>query len=288
MPLTPPPRRRPRLDERLLLYAASRLTDRDRHILRLLAEHQVLTTSQVTDVAFDSVRRATVRLGELRRLRCVDAFRPRSPRVGSGSTPYHWVLDEAGAHICAAETGVTLAELGWRHDRVIRLTLAQDLDHLVGVNAFFTALTRVARRDPGRELVRWWSERRCAAEWGGLTRPDGHGIWAEHGKNLPLLLEYDRGTESLPRLTDKVAAYRRHPLLAADPATWVLIAVPSPRRETGVRRAIDPPVPVATAVYPDADTPAEPIWLPAGQTAPRLRLADLNTQRATPPTAGER
>ena len=66
----------PRIDSALLRILPSRITQRDRYLLRMLYEHDVLTTSQVSDVAFGSVRRARARLNELRGLRLVDAVRP--------------------------------------------------------------------------------------------------------------------------------------------------------------------------------------------------------------------
>jgi hypothetical protein len=61
---------RPRVDDHHLLRVASRLTDRDRVLIRLLHEHRVFTSAQVHDIGFDSYRRAQERLGgALRRAR---------------------------------------------------------------------------------------------------------------------------------------------------------------------------------------------------------------------------
>jgi hypothetical protein len=49
---------RPRVDDHYLLRVASRLTDRDRVLTRLLHEHRVFTSAQVHDISFDSYRRA--------------------------------------------------------------------------------------------------------------------------------------------------------------------------------------------------------------------------------------
>ena len=51
-------------DDRLYELAA-RITERDRAICRLLHEHRVLTTSQLTAVAFSSLRKAQERLSLL-------------------------------------------------------------------------------------------------------------------------------------------------------------------------------------------------------------------------------
>jgi hypothetical protein len=69
---------RPRVDDRHLLRLASHLTVRDRQIIRLLYEHRVLTSLQVCDIAFSSVRRAEARLHTLYQLRVVDRSVPIS------------------------------------------------------------------------------------------------------------------------------------------------------------------------------------------------------------------
>lgn len=263
---------RRRVDESLLLQAASQLTDRDRYLCRLLLEHRVLTTAQVADVGFESIRRALFRLGQLRRLRIVDRFRPLAT---AGSAPYHWVLDTLGAAVVAAERGVEVADLPWRRDKAIALATSERLGHAVGVNGFFTALLRTARHQPGAELVLWWSERRCAASWGSFARPDGYGVWAEAARRVAFCFEHDNGTERLARLSDKLPGYARL-FAAGGRRLWVLFDFPGSGREAEARRALrHPEVPVATAVVRPGASPAEAIWLPVGDTQPRHRLADL-------------
>ena len=181
------------LPHRLLLRIASHLTERDRVLIRLLYEHRVLTTAQVCDVAFDSLRRAEARLHTLHQLRVVDRFQPHQ---WPGSAPYHWILDRAGVAVVAVERGLELDRLPWRHERALALETSPTLQHRVGCNGVFTALLREARTHPDCRLVTWWSAWRCAQEWGELARPDGYGVWVEAGVRLPFLLEYARGTES--------------------------------------------------------------------------------------------
>lgn len=270
---------RRRVDESLLLQAASQLTDRDRYLCRLLLEHRVLTTAQVADVGFESIRRALFRLGQLRGLRIVDRFRPLAT---AGSAPYHWVLDTLGAAVVAAERGVEVADLPWRRDKAIALATSERLGHAVGVNGFFTALLRTARHEPVAELALWWSERRCAAAWGGFARPDGYGVWAEAARRTAFLFEHDNGTERLARLADKLPGYARL-FAAGGRRLWVLFAFPGPGREAEARRALrHPEVPVATAVVRPGASPAEAIWLPVGDGAPRRRLADLGDPARRP------
>ena len=248
----------------LLKVLATRLTARDRYLCQLLLDYRVLTTNQVTDVAFTSTITASHRLLSLYRYRVVDRFRPHRT---TGSAPYHHVLDIAGAAVLAALRGITVDQLGYRRDKTLALAHSQRLAHTVGVNGFFTALISAARRSRGTaELVEWWSERRCAAAWGDIVRPDGYGRWRTDGRDVDFFLEYDCGTEPHDRLTAKVAAY-------ADLAevtgitTPVLFWLPTSRREAHLRRHLDrvrhtrTAVPVATAAADTAPSPAAAVWL---------------------------
>jgi hypothetical protein len=266
-----------------LFDLAGTLTDRDRQLCRILQSHRVLTTAQVADIAFGSLRRAEQRLAALHARHVVDRFRPR---VEQGSAPYHWVLGSAGAAALAAEAGTDPASSRWRRDTAIALAGSSRLAHLVGVNGSFTALIRTARTSPptsGCELVEWWSEARCAAEWGEVVRPDGYGVWAEGGRRLPFLLEYDRATERLRRLGDKLSGYADLAAEVGHP-TWVCFVFPTPGREAAASPVLGhPAVPVATAVLTARDDPAGPVWLPtSARQGPRLRLIDLASQ----PTRG--
>ncbi|HVA61357.1 MAG TPA: replication-relaxation family protein [Mycobacteriales bacterium] len=272
---------RSKVDDAALLALAGRLTDRDRLLVELLAQHRVFTTDQVSDLAFGSVRRAEARLAQLYQLRVVDRFRPRRY---AGSAPLHWLLDAAGAAVVAADRGVLPTELGWRHDKGLALAGSQHLAHLVGVNGVFTALVRTSRHTTGCQLATWWSERRCAAEWGELVRPDGYGVWIEGGTTVPFLLEYDTGSERLARLAGKLAGYTDLTAGATRP-TWVLFRLPSPRREAEARRVLTgSPLRIATATptdpkQPRTFDPAGPVWLPIGPQPRRLRLGELADPR---------
>jgi Replication-relaxation len=273
---------------------AARLTARDRWLLRMLHEHRVLTTTHIADLAFGTTRAATARMSVLYQHRAVDRFRPLAP---AGSAPLHFILDEAGAAVLAAEDGITTGELGWRRDRAAAIALSPRLGHTTGATGFFTALAAAARASSGQQTLEcWWSERRCAAIWGDLARPDGYGRWREHSDSRPpvvtdFFLEYDTGSEDLPRLIAKLAGYRD---LAARTgiATPVLFWLPTPRREAALRARLAglpphgtrgaasaaeiPGVPVATAAPGTSPGgPAGPAWLRAGAAGPRLRLARL-------------
>jgi hypothetical protein len=249
-----------------------RLTDRDRMLCRLLDDHRVLTTAQVTDVGFTGGRRARMRLAELYALEVLDRFRPRT---GGNPVPLHWVLGPLGAALVAAEHGIDPADLDWRRGLVHDLAASQRLTHLVGLNGFFTALIRSSRARSGCALTEWWSERRCAHEWGEVVRPDGYGVWIDNDTTLPFLYEHDNGTERVGRLASKLDGYARLAAEAGHP-NWVLFTFPGPRREAEARRVLTHPVvPVATTTRRPGLAPDAAVWLPVNRTGPRLRLAQL-------------
>lgn len=252
---------RTRVDDTLLQALPSRLTRRDRYLLRLLYEHDVLTTTHLCDVGFATRRRATYRLAQLYGLRLIDRVRPLVTR---GSGEHHWVLDEAGAVVVAAERGLTRRELGWRREEALALASGgQRLEHLAGVNGFFVGLLKTSRRQPGARLSVWWSERRCAAEWGDLVRPDGYGVWTEAGNTVAFALEYDRGTERpAERLAAKLPGYQE--LMAEDVRpNWLLVAFISERHEQVAREALaTSTLPIATATVRTGTSPTAPIWQP--------------------------
>lgn len=231
----------------------------------------MLTTPQVADVAFSGERRARMRLAELYALDVLDRFRPQA---WGSPAPYHWVLGPLGAAVVAAEVGADPGDLSWRRSLAHDLAVSQRLAHLVGCNGLFTGLLRAGRTRPGCALEEWWSERRCAREWGEVVRPDGYGIWTEQHTTLPFLVEYDNGTERLDRLAHKLDGYARLAAAAGHP-NWVLFSFAAPRREAEARRVLaHPSVPVATTARTDRTAADGPVWLPVAGTR-RLRLVDL-------------
>lgn len=278
-PTRPTPRSANTADHQAVL--AWRLTPRDRWIIRMLHEHRVLTAHQITALAFPSFRSGRQRMRELYLWGVVDRFQPF---VTVGTAPMHYVLAPAGAAVLAAEDGLDVKELGYRHDRAFGVAHSLRLAHTVGVAEWFTALVDRARHDPSRErtrLVAWWSETRCARHFGDLTRPDAYGRWSTQGTEVEFFLEYDFGTEVLGKLAGKLTGYAA--LAAATGITTpVVVWLPTARREATARRVLhrawreldDPSlVPVATAAAdllnpePAHPSPADEIWLPLHRAA---------------------
>ncbi|MFE2181107.1 replication-relaxation family protein [Streptomyces sp. NPDC059455] len=268
---------------------AARLTDRDRWLARMFYEHKVLTTHQITEIAYPSARAANLRLLQLYKWRLLDRFQPF---IASGTAPMHYVLDVAGAAVVAREDGLDPRDLDYRHERAIGIAHSLRLAHTVGTNAFFTALIARSRNpDASGQLTAWWSEARCKRHFGDIVRPDGYGRWHEHRSAFEWFLEFDFGTERPDRVAAKLPGYAKL-ATATGITTPILFWMPTTRRETRVRHALatalntldDPTlVPVATSsadfVTGDRDAhPAAARWqLLEGRqlTSRRLALAEL-------------
>ena len=277
----------------------ARLTARDRWVARLLAEHRVLSSPQITQAAFGSRSAANQRLQRLYTWRICDRFQPY---IGRGRAPMCYVLDTTGAHLLAHADGLNPAELKFRPDRSIGIAHSLRLAHLLGVNEFFTSLIAAARTEtPTRALTAWWPETRAARHFGDHVRPDAYGRWREHDREIEWFLEWDTGSYQLSRLTAKLPGYAA---LAATTGiiTPLLIVFAGPIREVHARRGFTEhlrtsarphDVPIATTTVTDlqaADSPAAAIWLPLNAREPdRRRLIDLPAAwpHVDPPTSSE-
>jgi hypothetical protein len=288
--------------DQAVLAASGHLTERDRYLVRMIAEHRVLTTDQLCALGFDSIITARHRLGVLTRLGVLRRFRPRRD---AGSAPWHYLLGPVGATLLGAEDR---DERKWlpqvRTGRQLALERSQRLAHLTGTNWFFVALARHARQGGG-ELRAWAGETRTADYFYGFTvgaqsldalpHPDGLGIWAEHGREIVFLLEYDTGSEHLPQLTAKLARYAElagevsHAQQASLP---LLFCFPGPRREQSARRALAAApgaglLRIATAALdPRLTCPAGPAWMPLHATGHPVALIDLETAMPDPMQPG--
>ncbi|MBW4717349.1 replication-relaxation family protein [Saccharothrix obliqua] len=299
-PARPTPRAASSADHLAML--ARRLTPRDRWICRMLWEHRVLTSHQITALAFPSFRSGRQRLRELHGWGVVDRFRPL---VATGTAPMHYVLAPAGATVLAAENGVDVKDFGYRHERAFGIAHSLRLAHTVGVNEWFTALVDRARHPlPGEDvaLTAWWSETRCARHFGDMVKPDGYGRWRADDRQVEWFLEYDLGTESLPKVAGKITGYAAL-AQATGITTPLLVWLLTAQREANARKLIhrvwldlDTPgqVPIATAAADLLDpqairpSPADEVWLPlntAGSTRRSLSGLCDAWPHVRPPTA---
>ncbi|MGO8956304.1 MAG: replication-relaxation family protein [Streptosporangiaceae bacterium] len=284
--------------ERAVLAASAHLTDRDRGLVRMVGEHRVLTTDQLSALGFESIITARHRLTVLARLGVLRRFRPHREQ---GSAPWHYLLGPVGAALLSAEDadeGKWLTAV--RADRQLALARSQRLAHLIGVNWLFAALAARARTTGGSEL-RVWRDERAAGQYlldrlppacglrHGLPRPDGlGGVWAEGVCEVTFTLEYDTGSEHLPQLVGKLGGYgpaAESMASAGQAGPLLLFCFPGPRREQAARGALaachDATVLriATTAINPQETSPAGPVWLPllAGWPGGRVALCALDT-----------
>ena len=271
-----------------VLAVLSRLTDRDRLLLDWLADHQVLTTPQIDHALFGSPRVTQRRLLTLHHAGLIDRFRPLRP--GGGSYPWHHVLGRVGADLIAATRDQPPPRPADTLRRARRIATSRTLDHLLGVNQFFTALAGHGRTHPGAALVRWWSAARCATPGAfapGLispVRPDGHGIYRDGDHQTAFYLEHDTGTETITTLIAKIATYDIH-IARGGPAWPVLFWLPSAAREQHLHEQLDKTLRyqgrrssiIATGVpaHHGADDPSDAVWAPHPARSGRRRLIDI-------------
>lgn len=288
--VTPPPTKthhpagsdRPRVSDDLLAALPATLTPRDRWLTAMLHEHRVLTTTQITQLAFGTRRAATGRLALLYQRRVIDRFRPYRTL---GSAPWHWVLDEAGARLLADQHTTTVRQLSWARRDALAVAASPRLTHTIGLHDVLCALAATAHTIPGARLDAWWSERRAAAVWGDWARPDAYAHYTEHHHGhdigVDMFLEYDQGTEPLARLLAKLAGYTRL-AEATGITTPVLFWLPGPGRETHLLSELArhrPEIPVATThpalAHAHPDGPGGPIWAIRASHGARRRLVEL-------------
>ncbi len=269
-----------RFGDKDVLRLASHLTKRDRLIAKDCFEFRVLTSSQIKRLYFTGMRTAAARLDVLYRLRVLDRFRP-SLRMGEGTAPYHWILDEAGALIVADHLNVERSKLGWQHSVAAGVATSQKLAHHVEVNEFFTRLA-VEANACGGALREWYGERTCHHLFAGIVVADGYGVL-----NLPdrapmcFLVELDRGSEPGGRLRKKAEDYELHlyrsALRRGDP--FVLVLVPSAARARTVSAAVaESTAPIAVAVWSKDST---------GSTLAVVTDAQRRLRQARPTPVGE-
>jgi hypothetical protein len=268
-----------------VLDSARWLTKRDQDICQDLFDHRVLNSIHLRQLYFTHPRIASRRLKLLWERRLLDRFQPKAD---TGSAPFHYVLDELGAHVIASTRGLDIKKVRDRIRDDALLFTRWTFAHRMELNDFFCTLTWATRRSAEcRRLSTWWSEGRCVAEWDGLIRPDGFAQLDGRTDTCRFLLELDRGTERGPRLADKLEAYAWFARVEPDAADAVVFLFPTPEREVAARDRLSavPDLCVATSTrelfYRD---PLGPVWLPAAEDrrVPLLWLPLVTRRRSTP------
>ncbi|MEU4693750.1 replication-relaxation family protein [Actinoplanes sp. NPDC023714] len=265
-----------------LLSLYPRITIRDRTLLQLLDEHQVLTTGQIHRMLFRARRTCELRLRVLADLDLLERF--RFFRDGGGTQPWHWTLGYNGRRFQASVHRRPELTPRASDQLVQRLSTNPHLNHLLVVNEFFVRLQAYSRRHPEARLDRWWSETTTSNQFRAVTA-DGHGLWSEAGMTAGFFLEADTGTEALGRV---IAKLDRYAALVRDggPRYPVLIWLGSEQREDHLHRLLRDEQPVITPVATATQNhePADPVWLPAGEIH-RVRLIELPSDHGAPTAA---
>jgi hypothetical protein len=189
--------------------SARHLTERDRAIALALYEHQMLTTDQLTLLFFSSRRRAQDRLRFLYEERVLDRFYPPRP-YGLGKPQAHWLLDEAGAILVSASLGLERKRLGWQ--RRDDWGSHPQLLHRLEVNRFITDLISATLAEGSLGVGEWWGCRSARSRLNSSSLherpiPDCGFFLETPAGPIECYLEWDRGTETLARLTNKLMRY---------------------------------------------------------------------------------
>jgi hypothetical protein len=273
--------------------ALDQLSATDREIVAVLSEHRVATTQQISTLLELPERTARYRLDRLWRLGMCGG---RQPYADQGSAPYHWWPSRLAD---AFHRGRELPRGGEREEPA-----EQFLHHAAAITGLYAALVRLAP-SLGWELLAFSREVEAREEFTLGDRqaaivPDAFVVIREGEAEYHAMVEIDRGTMSIPRLSRKLSLYlgwvdsgvwsERHPYVPA-----LLVATTTPRRAEQVvakaeerawaesRLAKTHPGAMAIAgmviaVTDCVDRPeaavVDPVWRKRGGSG-GLRLADL-------------
>jgi hypothetical protein len=298
-----------------VLAAIERLTDTDLQVLRLVAEHEVMSTEQVAALCFPNPARvadAAVRLDYLATRALLVKFAhpgthppgiaadhlnnrppaglpsPVAVRWGDGRR-WAWSLGQGGAYWAGVER--ILNRDRWV-DAWSRSFVPLGRPHLrrrLALGDFFAALHHSAVGRAYAGLDQWWGPARCADVSGGKTRPDAYGRWRYGNVTVPFWIYSDSVRQQTRTLITTVGQHLSTHLATAESDVILLVMV-NDNRERGLRRrwldltdgAALPPV--ATTSYRKLRSwPAEGIWRPlTGRDAlsvPLHRLARDTPER---------
>lgn len=203
----------------------------------------------------------------------------------------HFVLGEFGLRLLAARAGVPFRRFANYTPFVAALpgaaggrlqTLVRQFEHTVGANSFMLACLRNSSAPAVPTLVRWRNpiEAVVRFESGGVRRtlrPDGAGEVVQGEKRYGFFLEWDRGTERIDVLLEKLTRYAaQYRSARAATADVLLVVTPTPHREAVVWRAVSAVmrpeaerggVRTTVASLVDQYGPYAPIWRQFGSDA---------------------
>lgn len=188
-----------------------------RSLLEWLARHPWLTAEQLAVLVNDPEQAVCRRLTTLVRTGVA-----RSAQIPDGDDDL-WFATRFGLRVLAAANQVPLARFEQcgavsapfvADDGRPTVVLPRALAHELGLRRVFVRLAEIARSRGGRLAV-WRNEAESThifgdGSWRWWIRPDGSGVLDLDEARLPFILEYDRGTLSLPEIRGKLLSYARY------------------------------------------------------------------------------
>lgn len=175
------------------------LTSLDRLVLVLLAEHRVLTTTQLVVATDAPLRTLHHRMSRLKGAGLVSALRPYAAK---GSAPLHHFLTAKGAALVGDPAP----------RRPAKTPTAPFLAHTAAVADVWLALSR-SGPEAGMVLRSWAREEAAWEEWDRVghrlrrVAPDAAASVEVDGAVVDLLIEVDRATMTTKRLVHKAGRY---------------------------------------------------------------------------------
>jgi len=216
-------------------------TSRDRKIVQAVVRHSQMTREQIRRLYFRRNGKLASVQAACRRLTILTErgylTRIRLP-VTRGSGPYVYQPGKAAAVVLSKDENKLLSRRRGR-----RIEGMAGLCHGLEVVDFYIAL-KEAFESRGGQIVTWLGERELRYQfvWHGrrlLFNPDGYCLWALGEEEGSFFLEWDRGTESMIRFSEKLTRYEAYYQLRAyhnhlgemGIKPRLLVVVPDERRE---------------------------------------------------------
>ncbi len=209
-----------------------------------LYDYRYLNTLQVKELFFPSLRSCQMRLQFLKELGLIYSWKViETPGVKRRHSML--LISARGARVLADWHGDDQRSYVERSHGV--RDHCWHATHDLEANQFFVALVMQSRQRRAEGLLHWYSEEHVRAERGEMARefkwpvpaPDGGGVYLKPEGRVLFDLEWDRATESLARLRQKVNAYvgyYKH--FSTAKQHHVLFVVPSDDREDNVHYTI--------------------------------------------------
>lgn len=261
-----------------VLAVIERLSETDRQVLRLVAEHEAMSTEQLAALCFPHPARvadAAVRLGYLATWALLVKYPhpgthpagtpaddlngrlpaglpdPVSARWGDGQR-WAFSLGQGGAYWAGVERILN-------RDRWVeawsRSFVPQQRPHLrrrLALGDFFAALQLQAAGRADTGLDQWWGPARCADTSGGKTRPDAHGRWRYGRAAVPFWIYSDSVRQPTRTLITTVEKHLAVHAATAGRDVILLVMVNDHRERALHRRWLD--LGAAGAVLPPVAT----------------------------------